>query len=134
VTVSLSVITPQDTIGAGIDLVRTFENLKGSNHGDNLTGNGFANVLTGLDGNDTMDGGSDNDTLDGGSGDDVLEGGTGNDALTGGAHGAGGDTASYEHLGGTMGVTVSLGAAGAQNTVAAGLDTLSGIENLTGSS
>ena len=69
-----------------------------------------------------------NDTLTGNSGDNVLTGGLGNDTLDGGE---GLDTASYATA--TSGVSVSLAAVGAQNTVSAGLDTLIGIENLTGS-
>jgi len=68
------------------------------------------------------------DKLTGNSEDNVLEGGAGNDVLIGGT---GGDTASYAHA--TAGVTVNLGTVGAQNTVGAGKDTLSGFENATGS-
>ena len=71
---------------------------------------------------------------DGGSGNDFLLGTLGNDTLTGGI---GNDTASYVNAfsgGSTTGVTVDLNLQGAaQNTVAAGNDTLSGIENLVGS-
>jgi VCBS repeat-containing protein len=104
----------------------------------NLTGIGSLNeTITGATGNDVLSGGDGNDvliglagtdTLDGGNGDDLLLGGTGNDTLIGGA---GSDTASYSDA--TGGVTVNLSTAGAQNTVSAGSDTLSGIENLTGS-
>jgi Ca2+-binding RTX toxin-like protein len=69
-----------------------------------------------------------NDILDGGSGNDTLIGGQGNDTLIGGS---GIDTADYSTA--TAGVKVSLGLTGPQNTVGAGTDTLSGIENLTGS-
>jgi Ca2+-binding RTX toxin-like protein len=64
----------------------------------------------------------------GGLGDDILEGGAGNDTLNGGA---GIDTASYATA--TAGVTVNLNLATAQNTVGAGTDTITTIENLTGS-
>ena len=90
---------------------------------------------TGAAGTDTVTGfenviGSQyNDTLTGDAGNNTIEGGLGNDTLTGGF---GNDTASY--AGATAGVTVSLGLLGqAQNTVAAGTDTLAGIENLLGS-
>ncbi|HJT90418.1 MAG TPA: Ig-like domain-containing protein, partial [Mycobacterium sp.] len=63
------------------------------------------------------------------SGDSTLEGDSGDNALAGGA---GTDTVSYEHA--TAGVTVSLAVTSAQNTVGAGTDTLTGFENLTGSS
>ncbi|WP_294190485.1 M10 family metallopeptidase C-terminal domain-containing protein, partial [uncultured Sphingomonas sp.] len=71
---------------------------------------------------------------DGGTGDDFIQGTLGNDTLTGGA---GNDTASFVTAfsnGSTTGVTVDLNKQGmAQDTVAAGMDTLSAIENLIGS-
>ena len=71
---------------------------------------------------------------DGGEGNDVIQGTLGNDVLNGGN---GNDTASFLNAfsgGGTTGVTVDLNNQGtAQNTVAAGNDTLIGIENLVGS-
>ncbi len=79
--------------------------------GDNvLVGSSIADVLRGLGGDDI---------LDGRGGDDLLDGG------------AGRDTASYATALG--GVTVDLTIRGAQNTGAAGLDTLLSIENLIGS-
>ena len=71
--------------------------------------------------------------LDGGEGNDFLQGTYGNDVLTGGA---GNDTASFVTAYSTTatGVTVDLNQQGAaQNTGAAGSDTLTGIENLIGS-
>ena len=96
---------------------------------ETITGATGDDVLSGNDGNDTLVGLAGNDTLDGGNGNDILRGGLGNDTLIGGA---GIDTASYSDA--TGAVTVSLNTAAAQNTGAAGIDTLSGIENLTGSS
>jgi Ca2+-binding RTX toxin-like protein len=69
-----------------------------------------------------------NDTLTGNAGNNVFNGGIGNDTINGGD---GVDTASY--LGAAKGVAVSLAIAGAQNTVGAGTDTLTSIENLSGS-
>ena len=103
---------------------------------DGVNGYHSGSVEGGL-GNDTLNGGvSDesfygdegNDALNGGGGDDLLEGGAGDDAITGGS---GFDTASYWEA--VAGVTVSLAIAGAQNTIGAGMDTLSGIEDLLGS-
>jgi Ca2+-binding RTX toxin-like protein len=121
VTVSLALQGAfQNTIGAGSDYLNGIENLAGSEFADTLTGNAAANVIEGGDGDDTIDGGAGNDTIDGGDGNDTLIGG------------AGTDTASYASA--PSGVSVSLLLqGGAQNTVAAGIDTLSGFENLTGS-
>jgi Ca2+-binding RTX toxin-like protein len=95
------------------DSLSGFENLLGSTYNDNLVGDGG------------------NNTLDGGAGDDILTGGAGADVLIGGS---GSDTASY--AGAAGGVTVNLGTVSPtpQNTVGAGSDILSSIENLTGSS
>ncbi len=110
VTVSLTAVGVQNTAGAGNDTLTNIENLTGSEFDDILTGSAGANVLSGLGGNDRLDGGAGNDTLNGG---------------------AGVDTASY--AGATSAVTVNLSLATAQNTIGAGTDTLSSIENLLGS-
>jgi VCBS repeat-containing protein len=89
------------------------------------TGN---NVINAGDGNDVLTAGSGNNEMHGGAGNDLLYSGAGNDLLDGGT---GIDTASYAHA--TAGVTVNLGVLGAQNTAGAGTDTLTAIENLTGS-
>ncbi len=94
-------------------------NATGNELNNKLTGNGGANVLSGLTGNDTLIGNNGNDTLIGGAGNDSLNGGTGT------------DTASYEDA--AAAVTVSLAVAGAQDTGGAGTDTLTQLENLTGS-
>jgi Ca2+-binding RTX toxin-like protein len=87
-------------------------------------------ILYGDDGNDTLTGGAGNDTLYGMDEADTLNGGAGNDLLHGG-DAADTDTASY--AGAAAGVTVSLGIAGPQNTLGAGMDTLVNIDNLIGS-
>ena len=89
------------------------------------TGN---NVINAGDGNDVLTAGSGNNELHGGAGNDLLFSGVGNDLLDGGP---GNDTASYAHA--TAGVNVDLNLLGAQNTLGAGTDTLTGIENLVGS-
>ena len=89
------------------------------------TGN---NILNGGDGNDVLTAGSGNNEMHGGAGNDLLYSGPGNDILDGGT---GIDTVSYAHA--TAGVTVNLGLLGAQNTLGAGTDTISNIENLVGS-
>ncbi len=99
VTVNLSLVAAQNTVGAGTDTLSGFESLTGSSFNDTLTGDGF------------------NNTLDGGLGNDVLNGG------------AGTDTASYTRA--SAGVTVNLAAGTASG--ADGNDTLTAIENVTGS-
>ena len=110
ITVNLISNSVQNTGGAGSDVLLGIENVIGSNFNDILTGNDLANALTG------------------GTGNDILSGGLGNDMLYGGD---GSDIASYASA--TAGVKVSLAIAGAQSTLSAGTDTLTGIEHLTGS-
>ncbi|WP_347904677.1 retention module-containing protein [Pseudomonas purpurea] len=75
VTVDLSLLAAQNTVGAGTDTLMGIENLAGSNFNDTLTGDNNANVING---------GLGNDVLNGGGGDDFLIGGLGNNTLTGG--------------------------------------------------
>jgi serralysin len=111
VTVNLSITTAQNTVGAGNDTLLNIEN---------LTGSGFADTLIGNAANNLIFGGLGDDVISGGLGDDILQGSTGS------------DTVSYAGASGA--VTVNLGTALAQNTVSAGMDTLSSIENVIGSS
>ena len=83
--------------------------------------------MLGSDGNDTIDGLAGNDILLGGFGDDSLHGGLGADQLSGGA---GIDTVDY--VGSPAGVTVDLILGTGLGGDAQG-DTLTGIENVTGS-
>ena len=85
--------------------------INGANESDLLRGNG---------GDDTVIARGGNDYVNGGNGDDSLDGGDGN------------DTAAYD--GASGGVSVSLALAGAQGTGGSGIDTLTNIENLVGSS
>ena len=102
--------------------------LTGTSGDDVLVAGTGNNILNAGDGNDVLTAGSGNNELHGGAGNDLLYSGPGNDLLDGGT---GIDTASYAHA--TAGVTVNLGLLSAQNTIGAGTDTLTGIENLTGS-
>ncbi len=98
------------------------------------TGNDYINGGTG---DDTITGGGGNDTLNAGAGNDTVSGGAGNDDLIGGKGinildgGADTDTADYSLS--TRGVTVDLGITVAQAVNALETDTLTNIENLTGS-
>jgi|GEM_PF-6356581 len=109
--------SPQNTYGAGSDTLIGIERLTGSAFADWLIGDAAAN------------------RLNGGGGDDLVEGGAGNDVLIGGSNQALGDVVAY--MGASGSVTVSLAiqdGIAAQNTGAGGMDTLSGFENLMGSS
>jgi len=111
VVVSLANTAAQNTLGAGVDTIEGFENLKGSAFNDTLTGDGGPNSLIGLGGNDI---------LIGGLGDDILNGGDGV------------DVASYATA--AAGVVVNLNLSGVfQSTFGAGDDALVNIEGLIGS-
>ena len=110
VTVSLAVLTAQNTGGAGTDTITGIRNVEGTTFDDALTGDGQANVLSGSDGADR---------ITGGLGDDILSGGDG------------ADTADYSSS--SAAVTVALDRV-IQDTIGAGTDALLGFENLTGGS
>ena len=80
VTVDLRNLSPQDTIGAGIDTLIGIENIYGSNFADTLTGDANANFILGGAGSDTLVGNGGADTLSGGTGVDTMIGGSGDDA------------------------------------------------------
>lgn len=109
------------------DVLSHFENLVGSDYNDTLMGNGDANTLSGMGGDDILKGGGGADTLAGSYGNDQLKGGGAADALDGGD---GIDVAIYSNS--DVGVNVSLVSGLGFNGTAAG-DTLTGIENLSGS-
>lgn len=103
---------------------------------DVILGSPGADTINALGGNDVVCGGGGNDNVNGGGGNDILDGGAGRDNLLGVAGddtivgGAGVDTASY--AGNPTRVVVSLSRTTAQNTQGAGTDTISQVENLTG--
>lgn len=112
--------------------------LSGTPADDQIFGFGGNDQLSGLGGNDLLDSGDDHDFLRGGLGNDILLGGNGDDFLRGDEGddlidgGAGWDRATYA-IGAVAGVTVDLNVQGvAQDTGSAGMDTLIGIEHLTG--
>jgi len=124
--------TVSHTLQANLDILT----LLGSTDLDG-TGNTIANTLNGNSGDNTLNGGAGADTLLGNAGNDTLLGGSHNDLLNGGAGNDtmnGGDqTDTVSYAGAAAAVTVAL-IAGAQATGGSGSDTLSNVENLSGSS
>ena len=116
--------TPTGGVVVGGDI--TNETINGTALADVIGGLGGVDTINGLAGNDNLNGGSGNDTLNGGDDSDILIGGLGNDTLDGGA---GIDRADYAGAGAA--VTVNLGSGSSSG--GAGVDTLSLIENVTGS-
>lgn len=110
VTVSLAAGTASNDGSGATDTLAETENVTGSAYADSLTGDTLANVLSGLAGNDTLAGGAGNDTLDGGDGTDTI---------------------SYANA--AAGVTVNLSTGSASNDGDGGSDTISNVENITGS-
>jgi Ca2+-binding RTX toxin-like protein len=122
------------------------DRLDGGTGSDLLLGGAGADVLLGRLGNDQLLGEEGRDLLVGGPGDDVLDGGPGRDRLLGGdgddilspgeggglaAGGAGRDTLDYGFD--VQGpVRVDLAAGRAVHTFTHGVDTLHGIEDVTG--
>ncbi|MCL6699445.1 M10 family metallopeptidase C-terminal domain-containing protein [Sphingomonas sp. NSE70-1] len=109
----------------GVDTIDV-SGLAGS-HLINLNPGTFSNVL-GEEGNVSIAFGVSIENAIGGAGDDTLIGNAANNVLNGGA---GEDVVSYETA--TAAVQVDLRTTAQQNTVGAGLDTLSGFERLIGS-
>jgi Ca2+-binding RTX toxin-like protein/uncharacterized protein YkwD len=115
VTVSLAVVTQQDTKGAGKDTISQFENLTGSDFDDKLTGTAGANVI---------DAGKGNDFIVGGLGSDTIEGGDGV------------DTVSFAGIAGavTLTLTAGSGTANYKNGMTPESDSVSNVENIVGGS
>ena len=149
---SVAATDPDETADSGDETpaiaAMASNTLFGNMGNDKLMGMAGIDTLHGGKGDDTLDGGDDDDKLMGEIGDDDLMGGDGNDTLIGGPGAdnlyggtvdanAGTDTADYS--GSDAGVRINLAATHrgepmptAEGGHAEG-DTLSGIENLTGS-
>ena len=100
------------------DTFTSIENVTGSAHNDALTGDNHSNVLRGGHGDDVLHGKAGGDVLDGGGGADALNGGDGD------------DTADYSASAAAVSINLVAGTGSGGNAQG---DTLTGIENLTGS-
>jgi Ca2+-binding RTX toxin-like protein len=123
-TVDLNIQGVAQDTGHGLDTLVGIEHVSGTVYDDVLTGNGGDNWIWGEGGNDILSGGDGNDLVVVDAGNSTLDGGSG------------ADTAGFLGIDTfPAGVTVSLALQGAAQTVAAGSSmTLSGFENLTGTS
>lgn len=104
------------------------DDIHGFDGNDGLFGLGGDDLLDGGNGHDFMRGREGNDQLFGGADDDYLDGGIGDDLLDGGS---GIDRAAYA-VSATGGVTVDLNIVGVAQNTGQGMDTLIGIEHLSG--
>ena len=104
--------------------------LIGTGANNALTGTAGHDIVLGLGGNDTLTGSAGNDTVDGGTGNDTVRAGLndGNDVYIGGA---GIDTYDLSSTSAAATVNLTTGVASSAQT---GADTLSEIENVSGSS
>ncbi|MBG9389182.1 calcium-binding protein [Caenimonas aquaedulcis] len=93
---------------------------------EQLNGGQGPDTIDGAGGNDNIQGNQGNDSLTGGDGDDFIGGGLGNDVIAGGP---GWDGTAYWDATAGVSVTLSTGTV----TGGGGNDTLSGIEDVTGS-
>ncbi len=122
---------PSQSLNAGDaagDRYFSIEDITGSSFDDTLLGDSNANVLDGGTGADTLYGRGGDDFLYGGADADTINAGLGTNYIDGGD---GNDTLTYSDA--AAGVTVDLSNSGAQATGGAGTDTITNIENLTGS-
>jgi Ca2+-binding RTX toxin-like protein len=112
--------------------------LNGTPDNDNIRGRAGNDILNGYAGHDFLVGGDGNDTLNGGDDDDYLRGGEGDDIIDGGA---GWDRAAFTVLvndpsigesGVQTGATVDLNIQGVAQNTGHGMDTLIGIEHVSG--
>ncbi|VAW20914.1 Alkaline phosphatase [hydrothermal vent metagenome] len=112
--------------GSGLTITNGNDIIYGGAGRDIIYGDSDKNLGSG--GNDRIFGQAGDDNIEGGAGDDFIDGGSGDDEIGGGD---GNDTLSYASAMG--GVNVDLGNTGYQNTVGAGRDRITSMENLEGS-
>jgi len=130
VTVDLNIQGLAQNTGRGMDTLVGIEHVSGTRFNDVLTGNAGDNWIwggsdgSGVTGNDILSAGGGNDLVQVGTGNHSADGGSGNDTFQ--MHGNGTDITA-------AGVTVSLLLQGAAQATEQGMMTLTGFENLSGS-
>lgn len=124
--IDLALTGAQDT-GSGLDTLRSIENVAGGAGADRLLGSDSSNSLVGGAGNDVLVGRGGDDRLEGSDGDDRLDLDAGNDMLDGGTG------SDWVEVTGTTAATIDLAKTAAQAT-GYGTDTISNVENASGSS
>ena len=130
VIVDLNIVGVAQATGQGNDTLLGIEHLSGTRFDDTLTGNAGDNWIwggsagSGVTGNDTLTAGGGNDLVQVGTGNHNASGGTGIDTFQ--THGNGADITA-------AGVTISLALQGMAQDTEQGMMTLTGFENLSGS-
>ena len=119
-TVDLAITTAQDT-GHGLDTFINIEHVSGTTFSDTFYGNSGDNWLWGTSGGDYLDGRDGNDLLESGIGANTFIGGNGVDTVR-----------LFDNTSPPLNVTINLNLQGAAQDTGQGLMTLSGIENVTG--
>ncbi|MCB1493826.1 MAG: hypothetical protein KDJ77_18820, partial [Rhodobiaceae bacterium] len=117
IVIDLNAETLSSLGGNFVETLANFENVAGSQGEETIIGSSGQNVLRGEGGNDIISGGGGNDTIIGGPGADAIDGGTG------------ADTANYSDS--SAGINIQLQYGVIEGGDADG-DTLTGIENITG--
>ncbi len=121
--------------GSGVEPLRGFEHLIGTQAANRVDGSATANLLDGQAGDDALYGAGGDDTLRAGDGVDSLYGGAGDDVLTGGTGrdlfdgGPGNDTLDLDYT--DIAVAVDLAADSIQFETGF-VETLRGVENAIG--
>ncbi|WP_257263845.1 calcium-binding protein [Endozoicomonas sp. ONNA2] len=109
------------------DELVNIENLTGSDHNDQLSGDDGVNTLSGGSGDDTLNGEGGDDTLSGDAGNDTFLGSSGSDTFDGGD-----DTDLADYSNHQSGIIANLTTGAVTSGEAGKTDTLTSIENLTG--
>lgn len=95
---------------------------------DTINGGDGNDNISGRDGNDIIDGGIGDNTLNGNNGNDLFIDSGGNDVINGG-----GDIDTITYASALGGITVNLDTTASQDTMNAGTDRISNVENVIGS-